>query len=198
MNIVFDLGGVVVTWEPETIIAKVFSKDDSRQQAHKEIFNHKDWVDLDRGVLDEKDAINRATARTGFSKSIVERLFRQVPISLVLIPETLELIKYLKDKGHRLFVLSNMHKASIKYLEQEYSFWDVFEGRVISCRIKMVKPDAKIYRYLLNRYKLLVEKTIFIDDSATNIQAASKIGITTIQFKNANQCKLELSSMGLI
>jgi putative hydrolase of the HAD superfamily len=198
LNIVFDLGGVVVTWEPESIIAKVFYKDESRQQAYKEIFNHKDWVELDRGVLDERDAIHRATARTGFSKSIVERLFRQVPISLVLIPETVELIKYLKNKGHRLFVLSNMHKTSINYLEQEHSFWDVFEARVISCRVRMVKPEAKIYRYLLNRYRLLAEKTVFIDDSAANIQAASKVGINTIQFKNADQCKQELSAMGII
>ena len=198
MNIVFDLGGVVFTWEPESIIARIFSDNITRQRARQEIFDHQDWVDLDRGVLEKETAVTRAVKRTGLSISEVERLFNQIPTSLVLIPSTLELIKNLKNKGHRLFVLSNMHKTSIQYLEQEYSFWDVFEGKVISCRIKMVKPETKIFRYLLNRYKLLVEKTVFIDDSATNIQAASKVGINTIQFKDANQCRQELSALGFI
>jgi len=198
LNIVFDLGGVVFTWQPESIIAKVFSENDARQKACIEIFSHQDWVDLDRGTLDKAAAVARAVKRTGFSASEVERLFEQIPNSLVLIPSTLDLIKYLKNKGHRLFVLSNMHITSIQYLEREYSFWDVFDGRVISCRINMVKPEPTIYRYLLNRYKLLVEQTVFIDDSACNIEAASSLGIHAIQFRNANQCKEELNAMGFI
>lgn len=198
MNIVFDLGGVVFTWAPEKIIAGVFVDPAVRALVRSKIFNHPDWDQLDRGTLLYPEATLRAAARTGLPKSAVARLFRQVPLSLVGIPETMALLRRLKAKGHQLFYLSNMHTASIDYLERAYTFWDVFEGGVISCRVQLIKPEPEIYLYLIRQYKLDKRRTIFIDDLAANLEPAERIGIQTIKFENPIQCEHQLEILGCL
>ena len=154
LNIVFDLGGVVFTWEPEAIIANVFAEPEVQAQVNIEIFGHADWCELDRGTLPRQEAILRAAARTGLAVSAVADLMRQVPLALVVIPDTVDLLYRLKARGHRLLYLSNMHVATIEHLERTYSFWDIFEGGIISCRIHVIKPEPAIYTSLLETYGL--------------------------------------------
>ncbi len=198
MNIIFDLGGVVFTWEPEKIIARVFADPDVRALVRSEIFNHTDWDQLDRGTLLYPEATLRAAARTGLPGSAIAQLFKQVPLSLVGLPDTVALLRRLKAKGHRLFYLSNMHGAAIDYLERAYAFWDVFEGGVISCRVHLIKPEPEIYRYLIKQYGLKKKQTIFIDDLAANLEPAERIGIQTIKFENPIQCEHQLEILGCV
>ena len=121
MNIVFDLGGVVVTWEPEAIIAHVFADPIMQALVHREIFRHADWLALDRGTLPWQEAVRRGAQRTGLSEAEVAAVLQQVPPSLVAIPGTVDLLYRLKAEGHTLFCLSNMHVASIAHLEQAYT-----------------------------------------------------------------------------
>lgn len=196
MNIVFDLGGVVFTWEPEKIIARVFADPAVRTLVRSKIFEHADWDQLDRGTLLYPEATLRAAARTGLPKSAMARLFRQVPLSLLGLPETVALLRRLKAMGHRLFYLSNMHVASIDYLERAYTFWDVFVGGVISCRVHLIKPEPEIYRYLIKQYGLNKRQTIFIDGLAANLEPAERIGMQTIKFENPVQCERRLEILG--
>jgi putative hydrolase of the HAD superfamily len=198
LNIVFDLGGVVVTWEPEAIIAKIFENFEVRAKVRSGVFRHADWLELDRGVLPQPDAVARAAARTGLSESEIEKLFRTVPPSLVAIPGTVDLLYRLKERGHRLYVLSNMHFASIEHLETTYTFWDVFEGGVISCRIHLIKPEPEIYSHLLRKYALNGAETVFIDDTEVNLEAAARFGILTIRFENPEQCEEQLRALNCI
>lgn len=198
MNIIFDLGGVVVTWKPEAIIAKVFANPVVQARVLTEIVGHADWLALDRGTLPYQDAIVRAAERTGLSVHEVAGFMRQVPPSLVAIPGTVELMYQLKARGHKLFCLSNMHIASIEHLERVYTFWEVFEGKVISCRIHLIKPEPAMYAYLLKKYRLDERETIFIDDGEVNLQAAKKFGIHTIRFESPLQCEGQLKVLGCI
>jgi putative hydrolase of the HAD superfamily len=198
LNIVFDLGGVVFSWEPEKIISQVFDDPKVRELVQSQIFHHPDWDELDRGTLLYPEAMLRAVERTGLPASSIIRLFRHVPLSLVGLPETVVLLRRLKAKGHRLFFLSNMHVASITYLERAYIFWDVFEGGVISCRIHLIKPEPEIYRYLVAQYDLKKEQTIFIDDLASNLEPADKMGIQTILFHHPLQCEQQLKNLGCL
>lgn len=196
MNLVFDLGGVVVRWDPEPIIASVFEDPEVRDMVRSEIFAHQDWLDLDRGVLEPQLAITRGARRTGMPASKIDQLLQLVPPSLLPIAETIDLIRTVKDAGHRLFVLSNMPLASIEYMEREYSFWDIFDGIVISSRIQMIKPHPEIYQYLLREHRLQAADTIFIDDTDLNLPAAAALGIKTVKFTDAAQCERELRKMG--
>jgi putative hydrolase of the HAD superfamily len=198
LNIVFDLGGVVFKWQPDAIIRSIFKDTDTQNLVRKGVFEHSDWIELDRGSITPAQAIVRGAARTGLRNEDVERLLEAVPPFLTPIEATIELIHELSGTSNRLFVLSNMHLASITYLEQRHTFWDVFDGIVISSRIKMVKPEIQIYEHLLNRYQLQPVDTVFIDDLQENLAAASSIGIQTIKFVNPDQCRHALLNLQCI
>lgn len=195
MNIVFDLGGVVFNWQPDAIIESIFDDSGTRNLVRKEVFEHPDWVELDRGTVTLGQAVDRAAARTGLPHRAIERLLEAVPIFLTPIEATINLIRNLSHTSERLFVLSNMHLASIAYLERKHEIWDMFEGVVISSRVRMVKPERRIYEYVLKQYQLAPDETVFIDDMPENLEAASSVGIQTIRFVDAAQCERALAEL---
>jgi putative hydrolase of the HAD superfamily len=197
LNLIFDLGGVVVRWDPAAIIAGVFQDQNLRARARQGVFEHADWLELDRGTLDREDAIRRAAQRTGMAPSEIRRLLLAVPASLTPIPETIELLHRLKARGYPLYCLSNMHVASIEHLEREHQFFEVFTGKVISCRLNLCKPEPAIYEQALKLHKLKANETVFIDDVAVNVAAAAKLRMHTIQFRDAAQCERELRALGV-
>ena len=197
MNLVFDLGGVVVRWDPDAIIAGVFADPALRAKVKEAVFSHADWLELDRGTLGRDEAIARAAKRTGISVADITRLLHAVPPSLVVFPDTVALLRRLKKNGYPLYCLSNMHFASIEYLEQKETFWDLFDGRVISCRLQLCKPETGIYEHLLRTYGLKPGETIFIDDVQKNLDAAARLGIRTVRFEDAAQCERELARLGV-
>jgi len=190
---------VVVTWQPELIIAKAFADPHAQAAVRKHIFGHPDWIALDRGTLPLQEAVARGTQRTGLPEADVARLLSEVPAALVPIPEAVDLLYRLKSQGnHPLFCLSNMHAASIAHLEKAYTFWEVFTGAVISCRLHLCKPEPEIYAHLLETHGLDAKDTVFIDDVPVNLTAAAKFGIRTIQFESTAQCVRRLQDMGCI
>ena len=198
MNVVFDLGGVVFTWRPRQIIEHVFKDPDIQERIRSEIFAHPDWEKLDRGVLDNEEAIERGAMRTGVSRSKIGELIESFPHSLTPIKDTVKLIHSVKKNGNKVFALSNMHLPIIEHIEREYSFWDIFDGVVISCRVRMVKPEEEIFKYLLDEYGLMVDETVFIDDTELNVNTAIRLGFSAIKFDNPSQCEDELRTIGCI
>jgi putative hydrolase of the HAD superfamily len=197
LNLIFDLGGVVVRWDPAAIIASVFDDEKLQAKVRDGVFAHSDWLALDRGTLDREDAIRRAAQRIGLAQAEIRRLLLAVPPSLVPIPETIGLLYRLKAQGYPLYCLSNMHVASIEHLEREHEFFEVFTGKVISCRLKLCKPEPAIYHQALKLNGLEAKDTVFIDDVDVNIAAAAAVGLHTIQFKSAAQCEHELRALGV-
>ena len=198
MNIVFDLGGVVFNWRPDKIIESVFGDAETQQLVKVEIFDHPDWVELDRGTLNIEQAVNRGAMRTKLPRSEISKLMSEVPRSLTPIHESMDLLRSIRDTDNKFFVLSNMQFPSIEHLERESSIWSMFDGIVISCRIRKVKPDIEIYQYLLNEHRLVADETVFIDDTDVNLVAASTLGIKTIRFVSASQCRQDLVDLKCI
>ena len=192
MNIVFDLGGVVFNWQPDVIVASLFEDRSTQDLVREEIFEHSDWLDLDRGVISLETAIDRGAMRTGLPATEIGRLLSAVPSFLTPIDQTIDLICRLGKTTNDLFVLSNMSLPSIEHLERQHDIWGLFKGVVISSRIKMVKPDIKIYVYLLEKYRLEPNETIFIDDLPKNLEVASLLGIRTVRFFDSTQCERAL------
>lgn len=196
MNIIFDLGGVVVRWHPEAFIAETFDDPEVRKVVYAEFVGHADWLELDRGTLAPEDAVERAAKRSGLSSLELDRLLRRLPSRLTAISDSVDLLYRLKAQGHALYCLSNMHLASIEYLERIYDFFSVFDGKVISCRLNLCKPEPMIYVHLLQTYKLIAADTVFIDDVEQNLIPARQLGMRTIQFENSVQCASELAALG--
>jgi putative hydrolase of the HAD superfamily len=198
MNVVFDLGGVVVAWRPVDIVARAFADPDTRDLVHGQIVGHPDWLELDRGTLTLEAAIARAVARTGMREAEVRAFIEGVPASLVADSDAVALLRRVHAAGHRLFCLSNMPTFSMDHLEREYDFWNLFTGKVISSRVGHCKPEPAIYEHLLATYELDPEETIFIDDVEANVAAAAVLGIQTIRFESVVQCERELRLLGCL
>lgn len=169
-----------------------------REAALAGIVGHDDWLALDRGTLAPREAVARAAARTGLPEAEVARFMDEVPPSLAPIPGTVDLMYRLKACGHRLYCLSNMQHASIEYLERAHGFWEVFTGRVVSCRVGICKPEPAIYSHLLRTYDLAGEQVVFVDDLEANLAAAARFGIRTIRFTSPTQCTDALTALGCL
>jgi putative hydrolase of the HAD superfamily len=195
MDIVFDIGNVILEWNPQKLVDSLFSCKTESKEAIENIIAHEDWQMLDKGTLSLEEAISRANDRCSIKVSKIRKLFEETPKSLIPIQETVDVIMELSEKGYSLYVLSNMHKYSFEYLSVTYDIWSYFSGIVISSHIKSIKPEPEIFEYLVGTYNLIPRNTVFLDDLKCNIEAAKKIGLNTIHVKNASQSKEELYQM---
>jgi putative hydrolase of the HAD superfamily len=191
-NVIFDLGGVVIEWNPDRILAGYYADPEMRTTMKTALFQHPDWLQLDRGTLNEADLLVRAAERTGRPAAELSGLLQAVRESLHTKSETVTLLEKLTARGVPLYCLSNMSSDIFAYLRERHSFWGVFRGIVISGDIQMIKPERQIFEFLLQRYGLVAEQTVFVDDNAPNIEAARELGIHPVWFKSAQQCEIEL------
>lgn len=197
MAIIFDLGRVVVSWDPVGIVRSVRG-DHGAEQLAERLFNHPDWLEVDRGTLSLHTMARQAEHRTGLSAAENLAILQAVPASLVPDPAMLSLIESLHGAGHTLYALSNMGHASIDWLEQHQPFWRFFSGKVVSARVRMMKPEPDIYRYLLVSFDLQAEQCLFIDDSPANVTAAQALGIGSLVFTDAYSCRQQLVAQGYL
>nr|WP_321237901.1 HAD family phosphatase [uncultured Tolumonas sp.] len=193
MNIIFDIGNVLVKWDPVEIVRSVITTPGAVRVA-EHLFAHQDWHDIDRGSLTIPEVIQRAVERTDIDEDIVAAIYHAVPASLTPIPESILLLKQLKQAGYGIYALSNMGHDNAAYLAETASFWGEFDAKVISAEVKLIKPDPTIYEYLLNQNGLTNSDCIFIDDSLANIKTAENLGIKSIHFHSADQARDELRS----
>ena len=197
MNLVFDLGGVIVSYDRAALLAELYTDPATHAAVYTGIEEHLNWVEMDRGTLHESEAVARAAVKCGIPAAEFSRFMERMAVAWTPIPETVDLLYRLRAQGHTLFCLSNMHPPSIQFLEDAYGFWDVFTGRVISCRVGLCKPEPAIYAHLLARYGLTARETVFIDDLQPNLTAAAAFGIETIRFESPAQCAAALRALGI-
>ena len=195
MDIVFDIGNVILEWNPQRLVASLFSCKKESKEVLENIIAHEDWQMLDKGTLSLEEAISRAHDRCNIGIDKIRKLFEETPKSLIPIQETIDVILELSEKSYSLYVLSNMHKHTYEYLLAAHDIWKLFSGIVISSHIKSIKPEPAIFEYLIGTYNLIPKNTVFLDDMKNNIEAAEKFGLNTIHVKNAFQGKEELYQM---
>jgi putative hydrolase of the HAD superfamily len=191
-NVVFDFGGVLVRWHPETIITGFYADEPARALVREAVFRHPDWVDMDRGTLSESAAIERFAARMDRPAAEMRALMQHVKDSLTPLPDSIALLDELAQRGVPLYGLSNMSVPMFALLKSRHDHWDRFRGIVISGEVGLVKPDAEIFHYLAQRHDLIPAETVFIDDHLPNIESAGRLGFHPIHFANAEQCRREL------
>ena len=194
-NVIFDLGGVVLDWNPAAIVALVEPVPERQAALRHALFGHADWRLFDRGTLTEPELIQRLQTRLGSTRAEVEAILDAVRNSLVEKPETLELIRTLQGQGTPLYCLSNMPATIYTHLRQRHSFWDAFSGIVISGEVQMMKPEPEVFMHLLATFGLRAEESVFIDDLPANIESARQVGLHAICFKDAAQCRRELDQI---
>ncbi|MEP2990055.1 MAG: HAD family phosphatase [Parasphingorhabdus sp.] len=197
-NVVFDIGNVIVKWDPHNIVERTFGADRTNVDFVQSIFpGNNVWLPLNKGEITAEQAMQRYRDQYGFSEAETDKLWQNVLASMDLIPGTIELMDQLQKNGYRLFALSDNVHEIVTYLKSEYDFWPRFEGAVVSAEVALLKPDPQIYRHLLDSSDLNASETVFMDDMPKNVDGAQSVGMAAIQFSTVDQAKHELIDLGL-
>lgn len=180
-NIVFDLGGVVFARDPrkfEREFIEFFSYIMLPEMPHF-------WEEYDRGVSTYNKVIDDLAEYNSCDRELAEHNLRRSIVTQEEIPATKSLIADLKVAKYKLYVLSNMSLDFIEFLKTK-EVYKYFDGEVVSCYEKVVKPDTQIYQILVDKYDLNPEETLFIDDRKSNVEAAQSVGIYGFHFDARN------------
>jgi putative hydrolase of the HAD superfamily len=194
-NVVFDFGGVLVRWQPQQIINGFYQDPRLRERLRQQVFQHPDWLEMDRGTLAEEAALERFAQRLERPHEELVRLLDRVRESLAPMPDSIALLRALEARGVPLYGLSNISVENFAYLRERDAHWGVFRGIVISAEVKMVKPEARIFEHLCQTHRLVPGQTVFVDDLAVNVEAAARLGFRTVLFRDAAQCAIELERL---
>ncbi len=197
-NIVFDLGGVVVGFDPLNYLADRFRDEALEDELFRITFASNEWRKMDAGELTREQAEHEmlTVAKKAGHYFEVQGILDDWTSMLRTQHSVVSIIKQLKKHGYRVFFLSNISRDILNLIEQR-DFWPLFDGGVASCEILVNKPSPQIYETLIDRYHLNKEETLFTDDNPVNVKAAYDLGITAIQFQGAESLLKSLTAYGI-
>ncbi|MCK9457038.1 MAG: HAD family phosphatase [Candidatus Riflebacteria bacterium] len=194
-NVIFDFGNVLVAWEPRHLYRKYFKTEAEVDYFLRNICTEEWNTDLDRGEPFEKLIQERIAKFPEFEEPI--RFFKDRWEEMIYCAkdETVEFIFELKAGGYRLYGLSNWSAETFPIALKKYQFFELFDGIVISGQEGVVKPNAEIYRILLDRYGLKAGESVFIDDKEINVKAGEALGIKGIVFDKIENVKRRFADL---
>ncbi|UCE93780.1 MAG: HAD family phosphatase [Flavobacteriaceae bacterium] len=199
-SVIFDLGGVLIDWNPEYLYRKIFAGNDEKMKWFLENICTPDWnMEQDAGrsfdtackLLIEQHPEYRMEIQVFFDRW--EEMIKGEINGTVLILNELKRLNKVK-----LYALTNWSSETFPIAKRKYSCLKQFEGIVVSGEEKTRKPFNKIYEITLDRFNLKPENCLFIDDSIDNIRKAKEMNFNTIHFNNPSQLKAEIQNMGLL
>lgn len=190
-NIVFDLGRVLIKFEPKEYIEQNVPEE-KREDFYNGIFGSTEWLMLDRGTLSYEDAKKIFKERVPGADKQIDRLFDADLFEILQpIEENVKLLPELKKK-YNLYILSNFHQPAFEHIFKKYDFFRLFDGHTVSCYYYLLKPEKEIYDILIDKFNLIPEETVFIDDTKVNIDACEKEGIRGIHLPDYTELKQKL------
>ena len=196
-NIIFDVGKVLVKYEWEKYLDSFGFSTEKRDKIAKAVFQSKTWDERDRGSESEEYYIEQMIKDAPQYADDIREVMRRSGETIEMMDYAETWIRYLKDKGYHIYILSNYSTYMLEKTQSELAFLKYVDGAVFSCDVKRIKPEADIYRTLLNRYHLEPEKSVFLDDRAENCEGARNEGIHAIQFESFKQAAAELEKLGV-
>lgn len=197
-TIVFDLGGVLIDWNPRYVYRTIFKTEEEMEWFLQNVTTPEWNENQDAGYPLHKATEDLIVKHPEWSNEIKAYYGRWIEMLGTSIRETVEIFHELKQGDqYKLYALTNWSAELFHHARERFEFLKWFEGIIVSGEEKMRKPFTEIYKLLLDRYHLDAEHTIFIDDSLKNIKGAEASGITGIQFHNAKQLKEELNRLGI-
>ena len=183
-NIIFDMGNVLLRFDPEVSLQAYLDNDADRAIIRKELFEAPEWLMADEGKITNAERYEPVSKRVPeYLHEVLHRFVDNWHICLTPIAGAKEFIDYCKEKGYHLYVLSNADDTFHNYFPKAYPL-SLFEGITVSSDVKMIKPHRCIYEYFLSHHGLNADECLFIDDRAENIEGAKELGIHGFVFCN--------------
>ncbi len=197
--IVFDLGGVLIDWNPRHLYRKIFGADEAGMERFLAEICTGEWnAQQDAGrplAVATEELAARHPAHEPLIRAYYDRWGEMVAGA---IEPTVEILAALKAANHPLFALSNWSAETFPIARARFAFFDLFDHLVISGQIRMVKPDREIFDHLLGHARRPAEECVFIDDSPGNVTAAAALGFDAIHFHSPQQLREELGLRGIL
>lgn len=196
--IIFDLGGVLIDWNPEYLFRKIF-KEETEMKHFLEKVCTPEWNEEQDAGRSLKEATDTLVKEYPEHEENIRAYYCRWPEMLAgPIEVTVEIFKKLKDsKKFKIYALTNWSAETFPIALDKYKFLSWFDGVVVSGTEKNRKPFPEFYRILLDRYNVKAEEAVFIDDNIRNINAAKQVGLNAIRFTTSKQLNEELLARGI-
>lgn len=186
-NIVFDFGGVLVDWNPRYLYDKYFGDAEQSQWFLDNICLYSWNLQMDGGKPFAEGVKELQTEHPEWAEAIAIYHTRWVEMMGGEVAGTADVLRSAKAAGYKIYGLTNWSAETFPMIRDTYPVFQEFDGIVVSGEEFLLKPDAAIYRCLLERYALRAEESLFIDDNRDNVATARAIGMEAVRFENAEQ-----------
>lgn len=198
-TVIFDLGGVLIDWEPRRLFRKIFD-DEEEMEAFLHNICTPDWnVQQDKGRLLADATQMLVDQHPEYTTQIQAFYGRWEEMLGGAIQPTVDILTHLhQTKSHRIYALTNWSAETFPVALRDYPFLQFFEGILVSGDEKMIKPEPEIYDLICTRYKIEPSTAVFIDDSLKNIKGCEDYGMTGIHFQSGEQLKKDLEKLGVL
>jgi 2-haloacid dehalogenase/putative hydrolase of the HAD superfamily len=197
--VLFDVGNVIVRWDPRAVYSTIFPDPAERDRFLTEVCTMEWHMAHDRGVPMAENAAPLIARHPHYEEAILawDRRFQEM-LAGGVIAETVEVIQDLHDRGVPLFALTNMPAEKADAIFAMSPAFQLFDDLVISAVEGTVKPEPRIFAIACDRAGRRPEELVFIDDSAVNIEAAAALGFDTILFHDPGALRPQLQARGLL
>lgn len=196
-NVIFDIGNVLTDFRwREFLQDKGFSEEMVDRIAKASVLNPA-WNELDRGEWTDEEILNAFIAADPDIEEELRTAFGQISGMVTPREYAIPWVKQLKEAGYGVYYLSNFSGKAERECSESLRFLPYTDGGILSYRDKLIKPDPRIYKLLLDRFGLRAEECVFIDDTPKNIEAGEACGIKGICFQSYEQTRTALGRMGV-
>jgi 2-haloacid dehalogenase len=196
---IFDLGGVLVDWNPRYFYRKLFSGDDAAMEDFLTNVCSPDWnLQQDAGRTFAEAAQLLKTEHPEKAELIDAWLPGYQEMLGGVIQETVDILRELHTRKVRTYALSNWSAETFHYALERFDFFKYFDGRLISGDVKLIKPDPRIFHLLFENFHIEPESAVYVDDVLKNVEAAWSLGLHAIHFKDAAGLRAELGKLELL
>lgn len=197
-NIIFDIGGVLVAFEPDRVLREMGLPEEEVKVIYEHTAKGPYWKELDRGVIPQEEVHKQmlSTIPEEYKEDARRFLTKEVINAVRSFDYSADWLKNLKEHGYNVYLLTNYPDWMFDYhKEHVFTFTPYVDGKVVSGKVKLIKPDHAIYKALIEKYNLNPAESVFIDDLAANAQAAREVGLNAIQFTNIDEVKKNLGEL---
>ncbi len=198
-TVIFDLGGVLLDWNPRHLYRKLFAGDDAAMERFLAEVCSGEWNAQQDAGRPFAEAVAALMPQHAAQRPLIEawrdRFGEMIPGTL---EDTVAVAAELRDRGVPLYALTNWSHETFPAQAQRFACLSWFAGIVVSGAERVMKPDPRIFEILLARYRIDPASAVFVDDNPVNAQAASALGMHGIRFRSAAGLRRELAALGLL
>jgi len=194
-NIIFDLGCVLIDWNPDLVYKPYFDHDEkAMQRFYEETGIFLANKQMDKGKPFDEVLESLTIKYPHYEEPLLYWKIKWIDMIGGPVEGSVNILKTLNQKGYPLYGLTNWSSETLPLVIKQYDFFNHFKDIIVSGEVKHIKPEPEIYNILLNKHNLLPKKCLFIDDSLDNVKAAQELGIHTIHFKDPIQLAQEIEN----